>query len=209
MNIDIKRSVKPVKYIDAIEFLEKKVEEVSAGKSNDLIWILEHPSIFTAGKRFNDNEILDKKIKLIKTQRGGKVTWHGPGQLICYFVIDLNKRNKDIRKFINFIEESIIETLNAYKISSFSDRKNVGIWVKDKNKIKKIGAIGVRVKKWIAYHGFSLNINNNLNQYKKIIPCGIKNRDVINLKLIKKQNYKKIKEKIVLNFVKSLKKKVF
>ena len=209
MGIDIKRSVKPVKYIEAIEFLEKKVDEVSKGKSNDLIWVLEHPSVFTAGRRYNDNEILDKKVKLIKTLRGGKITWHGPGQLICYFVIDLKKRNKDIRKFINLIEKTIIETLKTYKIFSFSDRKNVGIWVKDKNKIKKIGAIGVRVKKWIAYHGFSLNINNNLNQYRKIIPCGIKNRGVINLKLIKNQNYKKIKEKLILNFVKSLKKKVF
>ena len=209
MSIDIKRSVKPVKYIEAIEFLEKKVGEVSKGKSNDLIWVLEHPSVFTAGKRYNDNEILDKNVKLIKTLRGGKITWHGPGQLICYFVIDLKKRKKDIRKFINLIEKTIIETLKTYKILSFSDRKNVGIWVKDKNKIKKIGAIGVRVKKWIAYHGFSLNINNNLNEYRKIIPCGIKNRGVINLKLIKNQNYKEIKEKIILNFVKSLKKKVF
>ena len=209
MDIDIKSSVKPVKYNEALEFLEKKVDEVTKGKANDLIWILEHPSVFTAGRRYNVNEILDKKIKLIKTLRGGKITWHGPGQLICYFVIDLKKRNKDIRKFINLIEKTIIETLKTYKIFSFSDRKNVGIWVKDKNKIKKIGAIGVRVKKWVAFHGFSLNINNNLNQYKKIIPCGIKNRDVINLKLIKNQNYKKIKEKIVLNFVKSLKKKGF
>ena len=209
MSIDIKRSVKPVKYIEAIEFLEKKVGEVSKGKSNDLIWVLEHPSVFTAGRRYNDNEILDKNVKLIKTLRGGKITWHGPGQLICYFAIDLKKRKKDIRKFINLIEKTIIETLKTYKILSFSDRKNVGIWVKDKNKIKKIGAIGVRVKKWIAYHGFSLNINNNLNEYRKIIPCGIKNRGVINLKLIKNQNYKEIKEKIILNFVKSLKKKVF
>ena len=209
MSIEIKRSVKPVKYIEAIEFLEKKVDEVSKEKSNDFIWILEHPSVFTAGRRYNDNEILDKKVKLIKTLRGGKITWHGPGQLIFYFAIDLKKRNKDIRKFINLIEKTIIETLKTYKIFSFRDRKNVGIWVKDKKKIKKIGAIGVRVKKWIAYHGFSLNINNNLNQYRKIIPCGIKNRGVINLKLIKNQNYKKIKEKLILNFVKSLKKKVF
>ena len=205
MNIDIKRSVKPVKYIDAIEFLEKKVEEVSEGKSNDLIWVFEHPSVFTAGKRFNDNEILDKKIKLIKTQRGGKITWHGPGQLICYFVIDLKKRKKDIRKFINLIEETIIETLNTYKIFSFSDRKNVGIWVKDKNKIKKIGAIGVRVKKWIAYHGFSLNINNNLNQYKKIIPCGIKNKDVVTLKEINNQNYSDLTDEIINNLISNLK----
>jgi len=208
MRLDIKRSIKPVKYNKAIEFLEKRVDEVSKGKSNDLIWILEHPSIFTTGRRYSENEILDKKIKLIKTHRGGKITWHGPGQLICYFVIDLKKRKKDIRKFINLIENTIIETLKSYKIFSFTDRKNIGIWIEDKNKIKKIAAIGIRVKKWIAYHGFSLNINNSLDEYKKITPCGIKDKGVINLKLIKNLKYNKIREKIILNFIKNLKKKV-
>jgi lipoyl(octanoyl) transferase len=158
---------------------------------------------------YNKNEILDKKINLIKTNRGGKITWHGPGQLVCYFVIDLNKRKKDIRRFVTLIEETIIQTLKEYKINSFSDRKNIGIWVNNKNKIKKIGAIGIKVKKWIAYHGFSLNINNSIHQYKKIIPCGIKNKEVSNLKLIKNQNYMKIKDEIVLNFIKNLEKKVF
>ena len=101
MFIDIKKSTKAVKYIDAIQFLEKRVEEVHNKKSNELIWILEHKSTFTAGKTYKKNEILDNKIKLIKTSRGGKITWHGPGQLVCYFVIDLKNRNKDIRKFLN------------------------------------------------------------------------------------------------------------
>lgn len=209
MNIDIKKSTKPVKYIDAIEILEKRVIDVSLKKKNELIWILEHPSTFTAGKTYKENEILDKKIKLIKTSRGGKITWHGSGQLIFYFVIDLNKRKKDLRKFIHLIEKTIIETLKKYNIQSFSDRKNVGIWVKDSNKFKKVGAIGIKVKKWIAYHGFSLNINNSLNEYKRIIPCGIKDKKVSSLKLIKNQNYAKIKKEIVLNFIKNLKKKVF
>ena len=185
MNIDIKKSTKPVKYIDAIGILEKRVIDVSLKKKNELIWILEHPSTFTAGKRFIESEILDKKIKLIKTSRGGKITWHGKGQLICYFVIDLSKRNKDIRKFVNLIEKVIIESLKKYNIYSFSDRKNVGIWIKDNNKTKKIGAIGIKIRKWIAFHGFSLNINNSLNGYKKIIPCGIKDKDITNLRLIK------------------------
>ena len=129
MNIDIKRSTKPVKYIDAIKYLEKRVIDVNLKKKNELIWILEHPSIFTAGKRYNENEILDKRIKLIHTSRGGKITWHGPGQLIFYFVINLNKRNKDIRRFLNLIEKTIIETLKKYNIKSFNDKKNVGIWI--------------------------------------------------------------------------------
>ena len=209
MNIDIKKSAKPVKYIDAIEFLEKRAVDVNLKKKKELVWILEHPSTFTAGKRYKESEILDKKIKLIQTSRGGKITWHGRGQLICYFVIDLSRRGKDIRKFINLIEKTIIETLKKYNIYSFSDRKNVGIWVKDGNKTKKIGAIGIKIRKWIAFHGFSLNINNSLNEYRKIIPCGIKSKDITCLKLIKDQNYKKIKKDIVSNFIKNLEKKVF
>ena len=209
MNIDIKKSTKLINYTDAIDFLEKRLIEVNQNKSNELIWVLEHPSTFTAGMSYNKNEILDKKINLIKTNRGGKITWHGPGQLLCYFVIDLNKRKKDIRRFINLIEKTIMFTLKKYKINSFCDRKNIGIWVNDKNKTKKVGAIGIKIKKWIAYHGFSLNINNSLHQYKKIIPCGIKDKGISNLKLIKNQNYMKIKDEIVLNFIKNLEKKVF
>jgi len=209
MNIDIKKSTKLINYTEAIDFLEKRLIEVHQNKSNELIWILEHPSTFTAGMSYNKNEILDKKINLIKTNRGGKITWHGPGQLVCYFVIDLNKRKKDIRKFVTLIENTIMQTLKKYKINSFNDRKNIGIWVNDKNKTKKIGAIGIKIKKWIAYHGFSLNINNSIHQYKKIIPCGIKDKGISNLKLIKNQNYMKIKDEIVLNFIKNLEKKVF
>ena len=209
MNIDIKKSTKLINYTEAIDFLEKRLIEVNQNKSNELIWVLEHPSTFTAGISYNKNEILDKKINLIKTNRGGKITWHGPGQLVCYFVIDLNKRKKDIRRFVTLIEKTIMQTLKKYKINSFSDRKNIGIWVNDKNKTKKIGAIGIKIKKWIAYHGFSLNINNSLHQYKKIIPCGIIDKEVSNLKLIKNQNYMKIKDEIVLNFIKNLEKKVF
>ena len=209
MSIDIKKTTKLVNYTEAIDFLEKRLIEVNHNKSNELIWVLEHPSTFTTGMSYDKNEILDKRINLIKTNRGGKITWHGPGQLICYFVIDLKKRKKDIRKFVTLIEKTIIQTLRKYKINSFSDRKNIGIWVNDKNKTKKIGAIGIKIKKWIAYHGFSLNINNSLHQYKKIIPCGIKDKEVSNLKLIKNQNYMKIKDEIVLNFIKNLEKKVF
>ena len=209
MAIDIKKSTKPAKYIDAIAFLEKRVVDLKEKKSNELIWILEHASIFTAGKKSHKNEILDKKIKLIQTLRGGKITWHGPGQLICYFVIDLNKRGKDIRKFVKIIEDTIVQTLKKYNINSFSDRKNIGIWTYDNKKIKKIGAIGIKIKKWIAYHGFSLNINNKLEEYKKIIPCGIKDKGITNLELLKKQNYNDLKNEIVLNFIKNLEKQAF
>tara|TARA_B100000965_G_C19462418_1_gene700326 strand:+ start:359 stop:988 length:630 start_codon:yes stop_codon:yes gene_type:complete len=205
MKIDIKKSTKTVNYNKAIQFLEKKVNKVIDKKSNELIWILEHPYTFTGGKTYNKSEIIDKKINIIESARGGKITWHGPGQLICYFVIDLNKRKRDIRKFLSVIENTIIETLKKYNINSFSDRKNVGIWVKKNNKTKKVAAIGIRVKKWVAYHGFSLNINNDLDNYKKIVPCGIKDKGVTNLKLIKNQNYINIDKEIISNFVKYLK----
>ena len=187
MKIEIKKSVKPIKYLDAIDFLEKRLVKINNNKESELIWILRHPEVYTAGTNFKENEILDKSINIIRTKRGGKITWHGPGQLICYFVIDLNKREKDVRKFINIIENTIIKTLDDYNIKSFNDPKNIGIWVNHERKIKKIASIGIRIKKWIAYHGFSININNNINAYKKIIPCGIKNKSVSNLKLIKKK----------------------
>jgi len=205
MNIEIKISKKPVEYAKAIMFLEKRLIKLKKQKASELVWILEHPNIFTGGTSYKNYEILDKNIKIIKTNRGGKITWHGPGQIICYFVIDLNKRNKDIRKFILNLEEIIIKTLKEYKITSFSDRKNIGIWVNHKNKIKKIGAIGIKVKNWIAYHGFSININNDLKSYKKIIPCGIVDRDVISLEQIKNQNYNYLNKKIIKNFIKYLK----
>ena len=204
MKIEIKKSTKPVEYKEAIDFLEKRLVEINQKNVTELIWILEHTSIYTAGTSYNENEILDKSINVIKTNRGGKITYHGPGQTICYFIIDLTKRKKDIRKFTTTIENTIIQTLKEYQINSFNDRDNIGIWVNHKNKIKKIAAIGIRVSKWIAYHGFSINVNNNLENYNKIIPCGIKNKSVSNLKLIKDQNYDVLNNKIINNFIKNL-----
>ena len=204
MNIEIKISKKPIEYNKAIKYLEARLDKIKEGKAKELIWILEHNDIYTAGSSYKDNEILDKKIKLIRTNRGGKITWHGPGQIIFYFLIDLTKRNKDIRNFLTVIESSIIKSLKEYNISTFSDRKNIGIWIKKRNSTKKIAAIGIRVKKWIAYHGFSLNINNDIKKYKKIIPCGIKNKGVTNLRLVKDLNYKYLKKKIVKNLLKNL-----
>ena len=205
MNIEIKKSKNPIKYDDAIRTMEKRLLDVHENKINELVWILEHNDIYTAGTNFKENEIIDKKIEIIKTNRGGKITHHGPGQLIFYFVIDLKKRNKDIRKFISLIEKTIVETLQYYNINTFADKNNVGVWYKDKLEIKKVAAIGVRVSKWIAYHGFSININNNLNKYKSIIPCGISDKGVTNLNEISKQDYSNIADKTVQNFISNLK----
>ncbi len=204
MNIEIKKSKKPVKYEYAIKFMEERLINIHEGNARELIWILEHENIFTAGTSYKKTEILDKSIKILETNRGGKITYHGPGQLICYFVIDLKKRKKDIRKFISTIEKTIIDTLKFYKIKTFADKKNIGIWFQDEFEIKKVAAIGVRVSKWIAYHGFSLNIENDLKGYDSIIPCGIKDRGVTNLKKIINQNYKDIGSKLIQNFISSL-----
>ena len=205
MKIEIKKSIKPVNYLDALRFLERRVAEINKNEANELIWLLEHPSTFTAGTSFNKSDILDKSIDIIKTSRGGKITWHGPGQLICYLAINLNNRNKDIRKFLNIIENSIILSLKSFGIQSYSDRKNIGIWTKINNKEKKVAAIGIKVKKWITYHGFSININNDISNYKKIIPCGIKNKDVTTLKEINNQNYNDLSVEIIKNLITNLK----
>tara|TARA_A100001011_G_scaffold157399_1_gene165816 strand:+ start:66 stop:686 length:621 start_codon:yes stop_codon:yes gene_type:complete len=206
MNIEIKKSKKPIKYKDALKFMEKRLADINSRKEKELVWTLEHEEIYTAGTSYSENEILDKSIKLFKTNRGGKITYHGPGQLICYFVIDLRKRNKDIRKFISLIEKSIIDALKFYNIKTFADKKNIGIWYNDNSNIKKVGAIGVRVSKWIAYHGFSININTDLNKYNSIVPCGIKNKGVTTLKKIVNQDYNNLNDIIIEKFILNLKK---
>jgi lipoyl(octanoyl) transferase len=177
MSIEIKISKKRIPYKTAMLYLNKRVEDVKNGKNQELLWILEHPTTYTAGVSFNKKEIVDKKIKIIKSNRGGKITLHNPGQKIIYFVINLNSRKKDIRKLINALEKSIIQFLENYKIQAKNDKKNIGIWVNE----KKIAAIGIRVSRWIAYHGCSINISNNLNQYLKIIPCGLDNKKVTSI----------------------------
>ena len=205
MSIEIKKSIKPINYLDALKLLEERVDKINKKQANELIWILEHPSTFTSGNNSKEEDIIDKSINVIKTSRGGKITWHGPGQLICYTIINLNNRNKDIRNFLNIIEKSIINSLKYFGIDSYSDRKNIGIWTKHNNKEKKIGAIGIKIKRWVTYHGFSININNELSNYNKIVPCGIKNKGVTTLNKIKKQSYKNLSEVLIKNLISNLK----
>ncbi len=202
MSLEIKISKTRISYKTAMKLLNKRVEELKKGVGDELLWILEHPVTFTAGIRANKNEIIDKNIKIVNTNRGGKITLHSPGQKLVYFVLNLNKRKKDIRRLINIIEKSIIEFLRHYKIKGKNDSKNIGIWVKD----KKIAAIGLRVSRWIAYHGCSININNNLKYYYKIIPCGLNNKkitSVYNEKKIKPKNVNQLLSKV---FKKNIKK---
>jgi len=203
MDIEVKNSIKPIDYMDSMNILENRVKEVSSGKKKELLWILEHNLVYTGGTSSNIQDLIDKNVNLIKTNRGGKVTLHSPGQKIIYFVLNLDKRGKDIRKFITKVEDCIIEILKEYKIESYADKKNIGIWVKENNEEKKIAAIGIKVKRWIAYHGFSLNINNDLSFYKKIIPCGIKDKKVTSMSDMGIKNFKNIEKIIIEKFLSS------
>ena len=199
--MEVKISVKPLDYIESMKILEKRVKDVSLGKKSELLWILEHKTVYTKGKSANEKDLIDKNIKVISTNRGGKYTLHSPGQKIAYFVLDLNKRKKDIRKLVNDIENCIIDILYEYKITSFKDKNNIGIWVGNKKKAMKIAAIGIRVKKWIAYHGFSINVSNDLSKYKSIIPCGIKDKGVTSIKEFGRNGFRGIEKIIIKKFL--------
>ena len=205
MPIEVKKSQKLIDYDVALKLLEKRVEDIINGKKPELLWILEHKPIFTAGTSSKENEILNKTISVSKTSRGGKITYHGPGQKVVYFVLNLNERGKDIRKLIKHIENCIIKILKEYGIISFSDKKNIGIWVNVNGNTKKVAAIGIRVKRWIAFHGFSINISNDLEVYKNIVPCGMYSKEITNLCSVKKNNYNYINQKIINNFLRVFK----
>ena len=161
MNIEVKISVKPIDYIKSMNILEQRVRDVSMGKKKEFLWLLEHYPVYTAGTSSTNTDLLDKNLKVIKTNRGGKHTFHGKGQKVIYFVLNLNKRGKNIRKLITNIELCIIDILKEYRIESYPDKQNIGIWVGHKSNSKKIAAIGIRVRKWIAYHVVS-DIGNAL-----------------------------------------------
>ena len=197
MTIEVKNSIKPLDYVQSINSLENRVNDVLLGKKNELLWILEHNTVYTGGTSSNQKDLISKDIKIIKTNRGGKYTVHSPGQKVIYFVLNLNNRRKDIRKLINQVEDCVINILREYEISSFADKKNIGIWVGD----KKIAAIGIKVKKWIAYHGFSLNVSNDLEKYKKIVPCGIKDKGITSLKNMGINNCNNINKIITKHFL--------
>jgi len=181
MNIEIKKQYNFVNYEKSVEYMKSRVSEIITESKEELIWFLNHDHIYTQGTSASENEILRKnKIQIVKTNRGGKTTYHGPGQRIIYFIINLNKRKKDIRQFISIIESSLMEFLKIYNVDSTTYKNRVGIWVTGKNgkkfsKEEKIGAIGLRLKHWITYHGLSFNINPDMNNYKYINACGIEN----------------------------------
>ena len=204
MKLEIKISKKPVEYQEAIKFLEERVIKIQNKESSNLLWILEHPNLYTAGTSAKEKDLLNKdKFPIYKTNRGGQWTFHGDGQKIIYFAIDLTSE-KNIKNFVRKIENWIIKVLNNYKIESSNDPNNIGIWVKNNNNSEKIAAIGIRVKKWIAFHGYSLNINVNKKNYNGIIPCGINDKGIANMSdFIDLSNLNNINEVIISEFKKT------
>jgi len=175
-------------YKFAVTEMEKMVSAIREGLEPERIWLLQHPPIYTAGTAAAKSELLDTtRFPVFQTGRGGRYTYHGPGQLIAYTLIDLNQRNNDIRKYIYDLEQWIIDTLAEFNIVGQRRKGRVGIWVakateNDKQKLEtKIAAIGVRVRKWVTYHGISININPDLQHYSGIVPCGIKEHGVTSL----------------------------
>ncbi len=208
--IEIKKSLNLVNYESALKFMDLRIKKIQSENLNELIWFLEHNHIYTQGTSAKDNEIIKKNnVDVIKTNRGGKTTYHGPGQRIVYFMINLNERKKDIRRFITVIENSLISFLADYHVEARSFKDRVGIWVTKSNNIefkqeKKIGAIGLRISKWVTYHGLSFNINPDLRYYKFIHSCGLQNYEntslsELNLNISKEEFDLKFEQKFIKN----------
>ncbi len=186
-NLEVFFSNYQISYEKAINYLEKRVNKICKEEEQELVWFLEHPSVYTTGRGHLIKKKFINSVPVINTGRGGKLTWHGPGQRIIYLAIDLKKRNNDIRKFINLLESFVISTLNKINIECYRKENLIGIWTKKNDVDAKIASFGLRVSKGIIYHGISININCKLDNFYKINPCGITNALVTSVKEIKKE----------------------
>ncbi len=204
--IEWKINQESIDFTAAYNFMEDRVSQIISGSKNQMIWLLEHQDVYTAGVSAKDYDLINKtNIPIFKTNRGGKYTYHGPGMKIIYVMLDLKSfffpQKPDIAKFINFLENWIIATLSEYGITGEIRKDRVGIWVKDKNSEKKIAAIGVKIKKWVTYHGIALNLNPNLDNFKNIVPCGINNFGVTSLQELGIVNFSQINQIIKDKFI--------
>ena len=193
---------KTIDYPDSIEFMEKKIEDIHKNNCKEFLWFLEHDNIYTAGTSAKKKDLINSnKFKVYKSSRGGQYTYHGPGQRVVYLMLNLRKKGYDIRKFISLIEEWIIKSLKDIDVNAVNDKNHVGIWIKDKNSLKKISSIGLRVRKGITFHGISINLNPNLENFKGINPCGNDPNNVTSLEEIGLKNkIKKFDQVLIKNF---------
>ncbi len=184
--IDWLVSQQPVPYPKALRFMEQRVADIIAGTAQEAVWLLEHPSLYTAGTSTNTADLKDAdRFPVFQTGRGGQYTYHGPGQRVAYVMLDLNKRKKDIRLYVQELENWLIDTLGGFDVVGEVRDKRVGIWVEHEKQGQKhedkIAAIGVRVRKWVTFHGISLNVSPNLEHFTGIVPCGITQYGVTSL----------------------------
>lgn len=169
----------PIDYEQAIILMEKRVEQIIQGTSDELIWILEHPSIYTLGTSAKEGDILDPLVPHVHTKRGGQVTYHGPGQQIVYVMLKMKRFENDLKKYLNFLKESVSKPLIRIGIDVIQNESTVGLWANHPLKGRcKIAFIGIRIRKGISFHGISININPDLNAFSKIVPCGIREEKV-------------------------------
>ena len=185
------KTEKFINYPDALEQMEQIVSGLISGNDLEHVWLLEHPELYTAGTSANLSDLIDPDLfPVYSSQRGGQYTYHGPGQRIAYTMLDLNKRGKDVRKYVHSLEEWIIQTLAEFDVKGERRKDRVGVWVVRDDKPPsssgqfledKIAAVGVRLRKWISFHGIAINVDPNLNHYKGIVPCGIQQHGVTSL----------------------------
>ena len=165
---------RPVPYLDAITAMEARVAAIASGQAGELVWLLEHPALYTAGSSAKPGGLITPRFPVYQTGRGGQITYHGPGQRVVYAVLDLRQRGHDVRRHVCDLERWGQATLAHFGVKAETRQGRVGLWVSSTDgKEDKIMAVGVRVRRWVAYHGIALNINPNLDHFKGIVPCGI------------------------------------
>lgn len=184
--IEWRTSERPVDYAAAVAFMEARVAAIRAGEAPELVWLLEHPALYTAGTSADAAELLEPlRLPVHKSGRGGRYTYHGPGQRVLYVMLDLARRGNDIRSFVHALEEWMIRTLSRFGVEGERREGRVGIWVeREEGREEKIAAIGVRVRRWVSYHGAALNIDPDLDHYRGIVPCGIAEHGVTSLRAL-------------------------
>ena len=180
--IELRISSSPVPYREALEEMTARNAAIAAGQAPELIWLLEHPPVYTAGTSAAAAELLDARFEVVEAGRGGRYTYHGPGQRIGYVLLDLRKRARDARGFVHALEGWVIDTLSDFGVESFRSEGRIGIWTRDIDGGEaKVGAIGVRIRKWVTMHGFSVNLSPDLSHFGGIVPCGIEEFGVTSL----------------------------
>ena len=173
-SIELRREHEPAPYRAALEAMNTRNAGIAEGSARELIWLLEHEPVYTAGTSAAQSELLDPRFEVVAAGRGGRYTYHGPGQRVCYVLLDLKTRARDVRGYVHALEGWMIAALGDLGIESFRREGRIGIWTQDIDRREaKIGAIGVRIRRWVTMHGFSVNLSPDLGHFSGIVPCGI------------------------------------